>query len=140
MGTPVRKRQQMPSPSHFKVDLSHHSNILHANKKVKHVFHILQKLSDVFNKNAFKWLLLSFLLVWLVGIAVFASSSTSSSDIQGNQVELNVTRQFSSVLDLQSITTIQERFEKMKILSDKQKYILGNLSKNLSDMKLNKLP
>ena len=53
----------------------------------------------------------------------------------GNQVELNVTG-----LDLQSITTIQERFEKMKILSDKQKYILGNLSKNLSDMKLNKLP
>ena len=59
----------------------------------------------------------------------------------GNQVELNVTGQFSSrVLDLQSITTIQERFEKMKILSDKQKYILGNLSKNLTDMKLNKLP
>ena len=58
----------------------------------------------------------------------------------GNQVELNVTGQFSSVLDLQSITTIQERFEKMKILSDKQKYILGNLSKNLTAMKLNKLP
>merc|ERR1712008_273017 len=113
----------MPSsPSHFKVDLSHHPN-----------FHENKKLSDVFNKNSFKWLLLSFLLVWLVGIAVFASSSTSSSDIQGNQVELNVTGQFSSVLDLQSITTIQERFEKMKILSEKQKYILGNLSKNLSD-------
>ena len=36
----VRKRQQMPSPSHFKVDLSHHSNF-HANKKVKNVFHIV---------------------------------------------------------------------------------------------------
>ena len=59
----------------------------------------------------------------------------------GNQVELNVTGQVSSrVLDLQSITTIQERFEKIKILSDKQKYILGNLSKNLTAMKLNKLP
>ena len=40
---PVSKRQQMPSPSNFKVDLSHHSNILHANKKVKHVLHIVSE-------------------------------------------------------------------------------------------------
>merc|ERR1712156_535461 len=110
----VRKRQQMPSsPFHIKVDLSHHSNF-HENKKR------LQKLSSVFSKNAFKWLLLSFLLVWLVGIALFASSNSTASDIQGKNVEFNTSRQF----DFQIIPEFEERFEKMKIMSINQKNIL----------------
>merc|ERR1712156_1409661 len=122
----VRKRQQMPSsPFHIKVDLSHHSNF-HENKKR------LQKLSSVFSKNAFKWLLLSFLLVWLVGIALFASSNSTASDIQGNQVEFNTSRQF----DFQ--TEFEQRFEKMKVMSIDQKKILEEINVNLINLKMNK--
>ena len=77
--TIIRKRQQMPSSSHFKVDLRNlHQSHFHSNNKVQNIFH-LQKFCHI--KNAFKWFLLSFLFMWLVGIAFFASSSTNSSDI-----------------------------------------------------------
>ena len=75
--TIIRKRQQMPSSSHFIVDLrALHQSHFHSNNKVQNIFH-LQKFCY---KNAFKWFLLSFLFMWLVGIAFFASTS---SDIQG---------------------------------------------------------
>ena len=68
----------------------------------------------MFSKNAFKWLLLSFLLVWLVGIALFASSNSTASDIQGKNfnyayIEDRI-KKFNLKAIVTSISTIHEHF------------------------------
>ena len=77
---------------------------------------------------------------------VVTGVSTFTGQLFGNNSSFTGVSTFNSIkvsnLEIDDlvvgIATIQERFEKMKMLSDKQKHTLGTLNKNLTDMKLKK--